>query len=123
MTTGSDRLRSFLDCEEANGAGGDDTPVYDVVGYDLTYGDLRFTLKERDDLTAKLDAATRAVVALGGSCDRWRTAFETLADAVEAACSIDAGEALPESSPWAAELDRLDTALNEIRDELKAASR
>lgn len=54
---------------------------------------------------------------------RCRTAFESLATAVEAACSFDAGEALPESSPWAAALDRLDTALTEIRDGLKAATR
>jgi len=53
---------------------------------------------------------------------RWRDAFESLAEAVESASSFDAGEALPESSPWAAAFDRLDTALGEIRDGLKAAS-
>lgn len=54
---------------------------------------------------------------------RWRTAFEDLAGAVESACSFDAGETLPECAPWAAALDRLDTALNAIRDTTEAADR
>lgn len=78
--------------------------------------------RQIDDLTQKLAAATRTVVKLAASADRWHVAFDRLAGAVEAACSFDAGEALPECAPWAAALDRLDTALGEIRDALKAAS-
>jgi len=49
----------------------------------------------------------------------WHDAFERLARAVQEACAFDGGETLPEDAPWAAALDRLDTALGEIRDAVK----
>jgi len=89
---------------------------------EVTTSDLRMVLRDRKDLAEKLADATRTIEGLGSNSDRWKDAFGRLAEAVEAACSFDAGETLPESAPWAAALNTLDDALNEIRDGLKAAA-
>ena len=58
-TTPADRITAFLNQCAAEGATGDDTPVLDAVGYDLTLGDLRELLAIHDKQAQLLDVAGR----------------------------------------------------------------
>jgi len=147
--TSADRLRSFLEYEEANGAGSDDTPLYDVVGYDLTYGDLRQVLvqsdhraaalrverdrtasaekllaettAERDQLRRQLDAAEAQ------PCDHNSDAFEALErlhGRVHRDFNFDASEsAAPDDERWARVMDDLVAFADEVYLPLADATR
>lgn len=57
----------------------------------------------------------RAMAGVLAELDRVRSAFQRLSDAVDTACTFDAGEKCPEDASWAAALDQLDNVHNEIR--------
>jgi len=52
--TAADRLRCFLSSEYESEGATDDQPLFDAVGYDLTYGNLREVLGELDRQRARV---------------------------------------------------------------------
>lgn len=119
--TGADRLGRFLNNEEAGGVGGDDTPVYDAAGYDLTYGDLREVLRERDTFKARLDSLETApgnADAETQPCEHAGTVFGVLTKLhmrIHRDFNFDASEsAAPDDERWARVMDDLVTFADEL---------
>lgn len=78
-------------------------------------------LKQAD--TARMRIAlvqTEHLRSLLANLDTFHRAMDALVTHIDNATSFDAGETSPEDAPWAAALDRLDDARNEIVNDLVA---
>jgi hypothetical protein len=93
---GAARVATFLaQCWGDNPEIGDDAPILDIVGYDLTFGDMRELLADRNTLCAQLSDAlarpTRKAAHPHGEVEAERNELRAQLDAI-AALEVHGGE-------------------------------